>query len=120
MGIDKYRSITFYRKYFEEFFIRQEQKVKDKIIWTFRLIEELAQVPESYLKHLTGTDGLYEIRIQAGNGIFRVFCFFDDNKLIILLNAFQKKTQKTPAKEIARALKIKKEYYEEKRQSKKP
>jgi phage-related protein len=120
METGKYRSISFYRRYFEEFFVRQEQKVKDKMIWTFRLIEELPQVPESYLKHLSGTDGLYEIRIQAGNGAFRVFCFFDQSRLIILLNAFQKKTQKTPKDEISRALKLKKKYYEEKKQSKKP
>ena len=120
MEVVKYRVITFYKKYFEDFFVRQEQKVKDKIIWTFRLIEELPQMPESHLKHLTGTDGLYEIRIQAGNGIFRVFCFFDQGKLIILLNGFQKKSQKTPGKEIAKATKIKKEYYEEKKRSKRP
>jgi phage-related protein len=120
MEANSYRRISFYKGYFEEFFIRQEHKIKDKIIWTFRLIEELPQVPESYLKHLTGTDGLYEIRVQAGNGIFRIFCFFDEDKLIILLNGFQKKTQKTPRKDITRALKIKKEYYEEKKQLKKP
>jgi phage-related protein len=120
MEAGKYRSISFYKGYFEEFFVRQGQKVRDKIIWTFRLIEELPQVPESYLKHLTGTNGLYEIRIQVGNSIFRVFCFFDQGKLIILLNGFQKKTQKTPKEEINRALKLKKQYYEEKKQSKKP
>lgn len=119
MEAGKYQSISFYKGYFEEFFARQEQKVKDKIIWIFRLIEELPQVPESYLKHLTGTDGLYEIRIQVGNSIFRIFCFFDQGKLIVLLNGFQKKSQKTPGQEIARAIKIKKEYYEEKKQFKK-
>ncbi|MDO6430660.1 type II toxin-antitoxin system RelE/ParE family toxin [Flavitalea sp. BT771] len=96
--------ITFYKKYFEDFFVQQKQKVKDKIIWTFRLIEELPQIPESYLKHLSGTDGLYEIRIQSGSDIFRVFCFFDQDKLIILINGFQKKTQKTPGNEIVRAI----------------
>ena len=120
MEANKYRVITFYKKYFADFFAQQKQKVKDKIIWTFRLIEELPQVPESYLKHLTGTDGLYEIRVQAGNGAFRVFCFFDQDKLIILINGFQKKTQKTPGREIARAIKIKKEYHEEKKKPKKP
>ncbi|HEY8971919.1 MAG TPA: type II toxin-antitoxin system RelE/ParE family toxin [Puia sp.] len=96
MKTDKCRQIYFYKKSFEEFFTRQGEKVKEKIIWTLRLIEELPQVPESYLKHLTG---LYEIRVQASNGIFRIFCFFDQSKLIVLLNGFQKKTQKTPGKE---------------------
>lgn len=116
----KCRIVVFYKTYFEEFFARQEQKVKDKMIWTLKLVEELPFVPEKYLKHLTGAEGLYEIRVQAGNGIFRIFCIFDDGRLVVLLNAFQKKTQKTPEKEIARALKIKNEYYEEKGSVKKP
>jgi len=80
-----------------------------------RLIEEVQQIPESYLKHLEGTMGLFEIRVQVGNDIFRIFCFFDEGKLVILANGFQKKTQKTPRQEIEKALKIKELYYEEKR-----
>jgi phage-related protein len=53
--------------------------------------------------------------VQSGNDIFRIFCFFDDGKLIILANGFQKKTQKTPRQEIEKALKIKELYHEEKR-----
>jgi phage-related protein len=79
------------------------------------LIEEIQQIPETYLKHLDGTDGLYEIRIQLGSDIFRIFCFFDEGKLVILANGFQKKTQKTPKQEIIKALKIKKDYYENKK-----
>jgi phage-related protein len=120
MEAGKVRRVIFYKDHFNEFFARQNQKVKDKIIWTLRLIEELPQVPETYLKHLSQTDGLYEIRAQSGNDIFRIFCFFDEGKLIILINGFQKKTQKTPAQELARAVKLKKEYYEEKKQFKKP
>ena len=70
------------------------------------------------MKHLTGTDGLYEIRVQSGNNIFRIFCFFDKGKLVVLMNGFQKKTQKTPKKEIEKALKIKKEYEQEKQHDK--
>ena len=66
------------------------------------------------MKHLEGTDGLYEIRVQQGSDIFRIFCFFDEGKLIILANGFQKKAQKTPKSEINKALKIKKEYETEK------
>ncbi|MGE0930304.1 type II toxin-antitoxin system RelE/ParE family toxin [Peijinzhouia sedimentorum] len=74
------------------------------------LIEDLQRVPETYLKHIKNTDGLYKIRVQLGNDIFRIFCFFDKGELIVLANAFQKKSQKTPKKEIAKALKIKAEY----------
>jgi phage-related protein len=99
-----------YKDYFTEFYSKQRQKVKDKIIWTFKLIEKIQQVPVDYLKHIEGTDGLYEIRVQSGNNIFRIFCFFDKGKLVVLANGFQKKTQKTPQKEIDKALKIKEEY----------
>jgi phage-related protein len=98
--------------------ISKKQKVKDKITWTLKLIEEIRSIPETYLKHLTGTDGLYEIRVQSGSDIFRIFCFFDEGNLIVLMNGFQKKTQKTPVEELAKAIKIKKEYYEEKKHTK--
>ena len=109
----KQRTIIFYKSYFDDFF--KEQKVKDKIIWTFDLIEELQRVPETYLKHLENTEGLFEIRVQQGSDIFRIFCFFDQGQLVVLANGFQKKTQKTPRKEIEKALKIKEEYESEKK-----
>ena len=109
-----YRTVTFYGDYFETFFAAQRQKVKDKIIWTLRLIEDIEKVPETYLKHLVGTDGLYEVRVQVGSDIFRIFCFFDEGQLVVLANGFQKKTQKTCTKELQKALKIKKEYDNEK------
>ena len=111
----KYRTIIFYKDYFEEFFVKQRPKVKDKIIWTFDIIEDLQRVPETYLKHLESTDGLFEIRIQQGSDIFRIFCFFDHGQLVVLTNGFQKKTQKTPKQEIEKALKIKREYENEKK-----
>ena len=110
----KVRTIIFYKDYFTIFFVKQSQKVKDKIIWTFDLIELIEKVPETYLKHLEGTDKLYEIRVQNGNDIFRIFCFFDEGSLVVLANGFQKKTQKIPKNEIDKALKIKTEYYESK------
>ena len=113
--IQKHRSVVFYKNYFQEFFDKQNKKVKAKFVWTFELIEELQKVPETYLKHLENTEGLYEIRVQFASDIFRVFCFFDDGKLVVLINGFQKKTQKTTKKEIEKALKIKKEYESESR-----
>ena len=89
--------------------------MKDKIIWTFDLIEELQRVPELYLKYIENTDGLYEIRVQQGSDIFRIFCFFDHGQLVVLVNGFQKKSTKTPKQEIEKALKIKKEYENEKK-----
>ncbi len=110
----KYRQITFFKEYFQSFFNKQSKKVKAKIVWTFDLVEDLQRVPETYLKHIEGADGLYEIRVQLGSDIFRIFCFFDQGQLVVLMNGFQKKTQKTPKKEIELALKIKEEYESEK------
>lgn len=110
----KHRKITFYKSYFQNFFSTQNKKVKAKIIWTFDLVEDLQRIPETYLKYIENTDGLYEIRVQVANEIFRIFCFFDQGQLVVLANGFQKKTQKTPKQEIEMALKIKAEYESEK------
>ena len=110
----KYRKITFYKDYFQTFFDRQSKKVKAKIVWTFDLVEDLQRVPETYLKHIEDSDGLYEIRVQVGSDIFRIFCFFDQGQLVVLANGFQKKTQKTPKNEIDLALRIKAEYENDK------
>ena len=110
----EHRKIAFYKNYFQEFFDKQNKKVKAKIVWTLTLIEDLQRVPETYLKHIENTDGLYEIRVQLGSDIFRIFCFFDQGQLVVLVNGFQKKTQKTPKKEIEMALKLKAAYENEK------
>jgi len=104
------RRIIFYKNYFSDFYIKQKQKVRDKILWVFRIIETQPQIPSEYLKHIEGTDGLYEIRAQQGGDIFRIFCFFGEGRIIVLTSGFQKKTQKLPYHEIQKALKIKKEY----------
>ena len=111
----KYRTVITYKNYFEDFLSKQRQKVREKIFWTFLLMEEIQKIPENYLKHIEGTEGLYEIRIQVGSDIFRIFCFFDEGRLVVLANGFQKKTQKTPKQEIVKALKIIEEYYEDKK-----
>jgi len=71
-------------------------------------------VPEKFFKHLDGTEGLFEIRIKVSSDIFRIFCFFDEGNLVILLNGFQKKTDKTPKNEIEKAERLKQQYYEDK------
>jgi len=113
--MEKIREIVAYKNYFEDFLKEQSPKVQDKIFKILEAIETLERVPQNYLKHLVGTNGLYEARVQLGSNIWRVFCFFDEGKLVILLNGFQKKTQKTPKKEIEKALQLMAEYYEGKR-----
>lgn len=77
-----------------------------------QLIATHERVPEKYFKHITNSTGLYEIRVEVGSNIFRVFSFFDKGKLVVLVNGFQKKTQKTPKSEIELAEKLKKEYFD--------
>jgi phage-related protein len=119
MNNEKFRKSYLYKNYFTDFYSKQKAKIKEKIVWTIKLVETLQIVPEEYFKHLETTDGLYEIRVKQGSDIFRIFSFFDEGKLIVLANGFQKKTQKTPRQEIEKAEKIKAEYFAEKLTTKK-
>jgi phage-related protein len=110
----KWRNVVYFKNYFGDFFKKQSRKIQSKIVWTIDAIEDLQYVPETYLKHITNTNGLYEIRVLVGTDIIRIFCFFETGKLVVLINGFQKKTQKTPKKEIEMALKLKAEYENEK------
>ncbi|QMU63490.1 MAG: type II toxin-antitoxin system RelE/ParE family toxin [Flavobacteriaceae bacterium] len=112
--MNKVREVIAYRHYFEEFLLNQFVKVQDKIYKIIEIIETYERVPSNYLKALTGTNGLYEARIKLSSNIWRVFCFFDKGKLVILFNGFQKKTQKTPRKEINKTLRLMRQYYEDK------
>lgn len=108
------REVIAYKRYFLDFYEEQPDNVQAKIEWTIKLIKITRQVPEKYFKHMEGTKGLYEIRVEVGNNIYRIFSFFDQGNLVILGNAFRKKTQKTPKLEIDKALKIMEEYKNEK------
>ena len=107
------RQVIAYKSYFLNFYKDLPDNVQAKIEWTLNLVRVTQQVPEKYFKHLEGTKGLYEIRIDIGSNIYRIFSFFDKGNLVVLGNAFQKKTQKTPKKEIEKALKIMEEYKNE-------
>jgi len=113
--MEKIREIIAYKNYFEDFLRTQPIKVQNKIFKILEAIETLERIPTTYLKQIVGSSGLYETRIQLGSDIWRVFCFFDSGKLVILLNGFQKKTQKITRQEIAKAEKLMTEYYESKK-----
>ena len=85
--------------------------------WVLQLIEEMDIIPTQYFKKLVNTDDLWEVRVQAGNNIFRLLGFIEDDEIIILNHAFQKKTQKTPKKEIQIAESRKKNYLNRKSKS---
>jgi phage-related protein len=105
------RQIIFHGYYFQEFYLSVNDNVKEKIGYVFRLIKTVDKVSEKFLKHIEGTDGLFEIRVEVGSNIYRIFCCFDKGSLVVLFNAFQKKTQKTPRKEIELAEQLKAEYF---------
>ena len=104
------RQVIAFRRYFLDFYEDQTDEVQRKIEWTVNLLRTIDQVPKKYFEHITRTDGLFEVRVELGGNIFRIFAFFDKGNLVVLGNGFQKKSQKTPGKEIEKALKIKDEY----------
>ncbi|HAC16908.1 MAG TPA: addiction module toxin RelE [Bacteroidetes bacterium] len=105
------RQVVEFENHFSDFLKQQPKNVQNKIFKVLEAIETLERVPSTYLRAIIGSNGLYEARIKLGSNIWRVFCFFDDGNLVILLNAFTKKTQKTPRAEIERALKLMQKYY---------
>ena len=109
------REIIFYDNHFIGFFQKHDGKVKEKIKYVLELIKQVEKVPEKFLKHLSGTNGLYEIRIEYQSNIYRIFCCFDKGKLVVLFNGFQKKTQKTPQNELDKALILMNEYFQHKK-----
>ena len=108
------RDIIYYENYYLDFFNAQKDDVKKKFNYTLQLISTQDRIPEKFFKHITNSDGIFEVRVELGSDIFRVFSFFDKGNLVVLVNGFHKKTQKTPKAEIKLAEKLKKEYLEDK------
>jgi phage-related protein len=113
--MERKRKLIFFRNYFKEFFEPLKEKVKDKIDYVLFLVISAEIIPKKFFQYMDGTDGLFEIRIEFESNIYRVFCCFDEGNLVVLFNGFQKKSQKTPKKEIDKALKIKDEYFNSKK-----
>jgi len=110
----KIREVIEYESHFSKFLEKQPPKVQNKIFKIIEIIETIDRIPSTYIKLIKGTNGLYEARIKLGTDIWRVFCFFDEGRLVILLNGFVKKTQKTPSLELNRAINLKQKYFTEK------
>ena len=108
------RSTYVYETLFWDFYYAQRAEVQDKIDWVIGLVRSLEIIPSKFFKHIKGSNGLFEIRVKVGSDIFRIFCFFDNGNLVILLNGFQKKGDKTPKNEIEKAERLKQKYYEDK------
>lgn len=109
------RHFLAYKDYFKDFKRTLSKDALGKIYAVFMLIMTVREIPSTFFRAIKGVNGLFEIRVEEGGNIYRIFCCFDDGDLVILFNGFQKKTQKTPQEQIKRAERIMKEYFEEKR-----
>lgn len=111
MKREKLRSIVVFEDHFKEFKKTLDKAVLKKIYEVFIYIMTIPDIPVKYLKPITSVKGLYEIRVEYGSNTFRIFCCFDEGKLVVLFNGFQKKTQKTPREEISKAESLMKKYF---------
>ena len=109
------RRITTYGQYFNKFYSKLDKEVREKIDWTFQFVKFVDHIPKKHFQHLENTDGIYEIRVEFESNIYRILCFFDEGYLVVLINSFQKKSQKTPKSEIDLAKKLKKQYFVDKK-----
>lgn len=112
------REIVFYKNYFDDFFEPLTDKVKNKIDEVLFMMTIIERVPTKFFKSIEGVKELFEIRVEYESNIYRIFCCFDKGHLVVLFNGFQKKTQKTPIKEINKAEKIMEEYFNEQKENK--
>jgi phage-related protein len=109
------RDVNFYKTVdgycpVQEFIDSLSGKAAQKVTWTLSLLEELEILPSTYFKKLIHTDGIWEVRVSLGSNIYRIFCFFAGNSVVVLTHGLVKKTQKTPPCEIERAEAYKQEY----------
>jgi len=104
------REIITYENYYDDFIATLSNEVIRKIHYIFDLLTTEDKINKKFVKHVR--EGIYEIRIVVESNIYRIFFIFDEGKIVVLFNGFQKKTQKTPDKEIQKAIRIKNEYYE--------
>lgn len=114
------REIKFYeneqgQKPVEEFLDSLSGKQAQKITWVMRLIEELESVPSKFFKKMSGTNDIWEIRIEHESNIFRILGFFDGPIFFVAGHGFQKKSAKTPPKEIQTVEARKRSYFERKK-----
>jgi phage-related protein len=109
------RNIITYGKFFLDFYKSLDKDLQEKIEWVFEIVRVAERIPKKYFDHLTNTDGIFEIRIEYESNIYRILCFFDKGNIVVLINSFQKKTQKTPANEIKLAKELKKQYFIDKK-----
>ncbi len=112
--MEKIRTIKLFKNYYKEFYVAQTKTVRDKINSVLKLVETQRMIPKKFFRIIEGSDGIYEIKVEIESNIYRIFCCMDSGAVVVLFHGIQKKTQKTPLKEIKRAEAIKKEYFKSK------
>ena len=112
--MEKVRDIIIYKNHFLDFYNDQSEKVQSKIDYVLKIVATQQRVPLKFLRAIESEKGLFEVRIEMDSNIYRIFCCFDNGNLVVLFNGFQKKSQKTPKDEIARAVRIMNEYFYDK------
>ena len=108
------QGIRFCKEVFWGFYKDLNHRAQKKLEWTLGLVRDLPVIPSKYFKSIKGVNGLYEIRVKADNKALRIFCCLEKNNQIVLFNGFVKKSNKTPKREIHKAMNLRMEYYNEK------
>jgi phage-related protein len=113
------RDIVFYQTWSGrspafEFIGRLPRKQRNKVVWVLGIVMQAGVVPAHYLKKLVDTEGLWEVRVEFGGDAFRLLGFFDTPAILVLVSGFAKKTEQTPATEIALAAGRRRDYFERK------
>ena len=106
------KRIIAYKGYYKRFYDALSQQEKDKVDRVLMLMHSDGRMPVHFIKYLE--DYIYELRVSVPNRELRVLFFYDGNTLVVLVNCFVKKTQKTPRSEIEKAKSLRRQYYEEK------
>ena len=112
--MEKVRFIKLFKNYYKEFYVAQTKVVRDKINFVLQMVEAQRMIPKKFFRIIEGSDGIYEIKVEIESNIYRIFCCLDEGAVVVLFHGFQKKSQKTPLKEIKKAEAIKKEYFKSK------
>lgn len=109
------RKIISFGTYYHDFIATLNDKEKKKVKYVLALLATEDRLPTKFIKHIR--DGIFELRTATEGNIYRLFFIFDEDKIVVLFNGFQKKAQKTPQAEIEKAIRIKAEYNEYKRRN---
>lgn len=99
----------------EKYFLAQNEKIQKKFLISFEKTE--TGIKGNWFKKLKDTDGIYEFRQSDHKKFYRIFAFWHSEEketLIVATHGVDKKSNKTPQKEIKKAEQIKKKYFDTK------